>query len=267
MTDKLKIAVIGSGAGLLQLVIAGGLEVVLRKSDLGRQTEPVAAGLATVDHYEDFLAAIEHPRLFLLDMAPGPEIDALIDEAYVFMEPGDVVIDPSGSYWCDTLRRFRRMRHRSLFYVDIALIRPPGPTVTLLSGDRRGVELALPVAERLGAPAAAVIAGEAGAAHFALMVRDTLQAALAHAASEARQLLEAYPNEMDADAVGAALSLEESEPGPRAAWALDDAVRLQAVVPMMAQAVMLELGAALDEHRQAPIPPRLGPFVHPDDIL
>ena len=43
------------------------------------------------------------------------------------MEPGDVVIDVTPSYWGDTLRRFRRMRHRSLFYVDVALIRQTPP--------------------------------------------------------------------------------------------------------------------------------------------
>ena len=52
-----------------------------------------------------------------------------------------------------------------------------------------------------------------------------------------------------------------------AAWLLDDAVRLHAVIPLLAQGVMLELGAALDDHRAVEVPPRVGGFVHPDEIL
>ena len=58
----------------------------------------------------------------MLDLPPGGAIDRVIDAAYVVMEPGDVVVDTSASYWGDTLRRYRRMRHRSCIYVDVALI-------------------------------------------------------------------------------------------------------------------------------------------------
>ena len=52
-----------------------------------------------------------------------------------------------------------------------------------------------------------------------------------------------------------------------AAWLLDDAIRLEAAVPLLAQSIMLELGAALDDYRSAEADPRVGGFVHPDDIL
>ena len=52
----------------------------------------------------------------------------------------------------------------------------------------------------------------------------------------------------------------------RAGWLLDDAVRLEAAVPLTAQALMLTVGEALEAHRSTPPPPR-GAFVHPDDIL
>ena len=38
------------------------------------------------------------------------------------------------------------------------------------------------------------------------------------------------------------------------AWLLDDAVRLHAVIPLLAQGVMLEIGAALDDHRTVDVP-------------
>ena len=63
-------------------------------------------GVTRVERYDAFFGLLEHPRLFLLDLPLGRAIDRAIDAAYVFMEPGDVVLDPSGSYWGDTLRRY-----------------------------------------------------------------------------------------------------------------------------------------------------------------
>jgi hypothetical protein len=112
-----------------------------------------------------------------------------------------------------------------------------------------------------------VRAGGAGAAHFAVMVREAVATSMAHALSEARQLLEAYPNRPEPAAILEQLWPEPTPEAPRAAWLLDDAVRLEAAVPLLAQAIMLDLGAALDEHRSAGPMPRVGGFVHPDEVL
>lgn len=253
--------IIGSAGRLAVRARDAGLEPVAHAADAAARDRLEAQGIAHVGAYADFFEALEHPRVYLVDMAPGPEIDRLIDEAYVVMEPGDVVVDPAAGWWCDTLRRFRRMRHRSLYYVDAA----EAGAVMLASGDRKGVELALPVLQRLAGRA--VACGEAGAAHYARMVLDGLTAVRAQAESEAHQLLEAFPAGLDAASVARALGLGETEAGWRAAWLPEDALRLEAAVPLTAQAVMLELAAALEEHRSAPPAPRLGPFVRHEDIL
>jgi hypothetical protein len=249
--------IIGRADRLAPRLAAAGLELVTA----GAGTSP----------YQAVADRLDHPRLFLLDLEPGPEVDRLVDEAYTAMEPGDLVVDLTGSYWGDTLRRYRRMRHRSLFYLDAAAIDGPGTgPVLLVAGDARGVDLARPFLERLAAGAAARLlhAGEAGAAHYALMVHDAWRTALAHAASEVHQALEAFPNGTASPELPGALTgaLGDGH-GPRAAWLLDDAVRLEAATPLLAQAVMLEVATALDEFRASPPPARVGPFVHPDEIL
>ena len=203
----------------------------------------------------------------MLDLPPGSAIDRLIDAAYVMMEPGDVVIDTSASYWGDTLRRYRRMRHRSLFYVDVALLDDSLPGDLLVSGDHNGVALTLPLLERLTPQGRLVQAGSAGAAHFARTVRAGLATAVAHALSEARQLLEAYPASLDASAITERFWPAMPAATPDAAWLLDDAIRLHAAIPLLAQGVMLEMGAALDMQQALEVPPRVGAFVHPDEIL
>ena len=85
--------------------------------------------------------------------------------------------------------------------------------------------------------------------------------------SEGQQLLEAYPNEPEATAAAAQLWPTAPPPEPGAAWILEDAIHLQAAIPLLAHGIMLELGTALDEHRPTDTAPRTGGFVHPDDIL
>jgi hypothetical protein len=97
------------------------------------------------------------------------------------------------------------------------------------------------------------------------MVGDGVAAAVGHAHSEARQLLEAYPGSLDSRAVLPHLAPPPAG-GGRAGWILDDALQLQASVPAMAQAVMLRLAEDLEAQELSAPPQRLGPFVRPDDL-
>jgi 6-phosphogluconate dehydrogenase len=257
----LRIGVIGHDGALAAAALAAGLEVVAV-----RGAGAPADSLLVPDH-AGFREAIEDPRIFLLDLAPGAEIDAVIDDVYVHMEPGDLVIDPSGSYWGDTLRRWRRMRHRSLYYVDAAILPTGNGRRILFAGEPRGCAIARPALELLAAGGPVVEAGEPGAAHFALMVEEAYHATVARARSEAQQLLEAFPSPLRVHTLLAALPGGEVAEAPRAAWLLEDAVQLQAATPLLAQAVMEEIAEGLEDQRPPRQLPRLGPFVHPDELL
>lgn len=261
----MQVALIGTVATWLERVRASGIVAVVRRSELAAGAEP-GDDLLLVEDGMGFLEAMEHPRRYLL-AGPSETLDAVIDAASRTMEPGDVVIDLSASWWCDTLHRFRRMRHRSLYHVDAAELAGTSGRVLLAAGDRHGVELALPVLEALARPGRALACGEAGAAHWAAEVAAGLASARAQAESEARALLEAFPNGLAAGPVAEALGLGRTAADPRALWLPEDALRLQAPAPLLAQAAMLELGQALDEERQHPPPPRLGPFQLPEEIL
>jgi 6-phosphogluconate dehydrogenase len=261
----LDIAVIGAATGLASMARAAGLAVVARPLDAAEAASLAASGVATVAECAELFARLEPPRLHLLDLAPGPAVDAVIDAAYVTMEPGDVVLDASCGYWGDTLRRWRRMRHRALYFLDLAPWPAAAGRTLVVAGDAKGIRLARPALEKLAAGGRVIAAGDAGAAHFAAMVRDAFLTTLAHARSEARQLLEAFPGVAHDAALLEALA-PEAMPGPRAGWLLDDALRLEAAVPLMAQAVMLEMAESLDEQREPVSLPRLGPFVRAEDL-
>jgi 6-phosphogluconate dehydrogenase (decarboxylating) len=136
----LRVGLFGNHTGLAQRLTAAGVGVVVIGGD---DASLSGLGICCIDRLDGFFDALEHPRCFVLDLPVGGEVDRVIDEAYVVMEPGDVVLDMTPSYWGDTLRRFRRMRHRSIYYVDGALI--GGGTIALVAGDERGVAHSVPV--------------------------------------------------------------------------------------------------------------------------
>jgi 6-phosphogluconate dehydrogenase len=254
--------IIGRGSRLAPLLQEAGLDYVLH---LDASTGEVPG--VVVNSYAGFVEALEHPRLFLLDLDPGPAVDKLIDTAYTVMEPGDLVVDLTGSYWGDTLRRYRRMRHRSLFYLDAAFIPGPRGSRLLLAGDERALALSAPLLSRLAGEGGLIVAGGAGAAHYGLMLHEAWRTALNQAASEVHQAIEAFPNGARSEILEIITQPAASGPSDRAAWLLDDAVRLEAATPLLAQAVMLEIATALEELRTIPPPQRVGPFVHPDELL
>lgn len=258
----LKVGVLGAANGLVLAVRDVGLCPIAYVTDDAERSGLASRDVALVDAPAEFFALLEHPRIHLLDLKPGPAIDGLIDSAYVTMEPGDVVVDVSRSYWGDTVRRWRRMRHRAIYYVDAAL--PEGGRADLLvAGDPRAIEIARPVLTRLARGAAVLRVGTAGAAHFALQLEEALGTAMSHARSELQQLAEAWPGE-----VNTPLLLQTVAPrvGSCAAWVLDDAMHMEAAVPLLAQAVMLEQARRLDEQETSDLPPRVRGFVRHEDL-
>lgn len=258
----MRVGVIGGGGGIAATLRAAGIDVV--GCAAGGRT--VDAGITAIGGYAAFLEALDHPRLYVLDLPAGPGIDAVIDAAYQTMEPGDVVIDATPSYWGDTLRRYRRMRHRSLFYQDVSWIDGPDGATLVVSGDAKGLPLSAdPLAAWAGPGRLRAVPG-AGFAHYLAMVENAAALARNALASEVTQLIEAYPGEVEAADKAAFCPPHARRGVGPAGWLLEDVVRLETAVPLVAQALMQALSEALDAHASTPPPPR-GPFVHPDDIL
>lgn len=258
----MQVGVIGGGGGVATSLQAAGLEVV-GCAACGHLVED---GIPAVSHYGDFLEALDYPRRYVIDLPPGASIDSTIDEAYQTMEPGDVVIDPTLSYWGDTLRRYRRMRHRSIFYQDVARIAAPEGPILVVAGDANGLKLSRDVLETWAQPGSLKMVGGAGFAHYLAMVEAASELARSALASEVAQLVEAYPGDVTAEAKRRFCPPHEIHGVGRAGWLLDDAVRLEAAIPLLAQAVMQGLSEALEAHASMPPPPR-GAFIHPDEIL
>lgn len=211
-----------SGRELARRAAAAGLDVV------GLRAPALEAVEAAAD-CPALAARLAHPRVVVLALSPGAPVDEAIEALYVHLEPGDIVVDASASYWGDSIRRYRRMRHRSLFYVDLALL--PGTGQVLVAGDERGIGRLQPALGPLALPAGLVHAGPSGAAHFARLVRIGLEAAALELARETDALLDSFP------------AAATTEPDPIVAppeellWLLEDIEALAVEAPLLREAL------------------------------
>ncbi len=260
----MKLAVIGCHEDWALRAREAGLEVFALAAGGCEPTRLDRAGVQRLESWAALREALEPPRIHLLDLPPGATFDRVLDEGSQQMEPGDLLLDPGRSWWCDTLHRWRRLRHRALYYLDLARLRGRGGARMLVGGEEDGITLALPLLRVLCGGEVAV-AGGPGAAHYLAMLGDAVATAVREAHSEAVQLAEAWPGRLDLELVRALWDYGEGGEG-REAWVLDDALRLEAAVPLLAQAVMLRLAERLDEHRSEPPPVRRGSFVTPEQL-
>jgi 6-phosphogluconate dehydrogenase (decarboxylating) len=261
----LAVGLVGDAHGIGAALLRAGT-TMLARSDLPGEPLP-ARGATLIQGERSFFEQLEFPRRIVLDLLPGAQIDEVLEAVYPWLEPGDVVLDFSGSYWVDTLRRFRRMRHRSIYHVDLALVGQTGARHVLVAGDAEGVELALPVAGQLVPARRVVRAGHAGTAHYARALGDAVASVATQLRGELRQMLEALPLEQDVGGVLGALLPARAASDGRAPWVLDDAVRLEAATPLLAQAIMLDRAEQLEQHVTPVSLTRVGPYQDPEEIL
>ena len=256
---------VGNAHGIGAMLVQAGLDLVARTDLPGEPAVP--SGARTVFGDRAFFETLSFPRRIVLDLAPGSVVDDVLDAIYPWLEPGDVVLDFSGSYWVDTLRRFRRMRHRAIYHVDAAWIGRGPIERYLVAGDAEGVDLAWPVLKVLADEGRLVRTGHAGTAHFAQGLGDAVAAVAGQLRGELRQMLEALPLPQHVTPVLDALVPWRPPAEGRAAWVLDDAVRLEAATPLLAAAVMLERAEQLEQHETPKALPRVGSYQDPDEIL
>ena len=224
-------------------------------------------GVDLIDDLQSVWEILEPPRFYMIDCASGEPVDQLVDQSYVFMEPGDCVLDTTVSYWSDTLRRYRRMRHRALYYIDLAMAGPmPGGTL-LAGGEPRGIDLAADVLAQLAKPGDLLKTGYASSAHFAVTVLDAVANARDQALGEAQQMLEAFPLEISSDELAGLGRSADHQAQHRQHWLAEDAAHLQAPTPMLISAAMAQIAEALDNHEAYTPLPKVGPFVDPEKIL
>ena len=314
---KAQLGIIGLGrigANLARL----GLRRKIRMAGYTRGQVPrIGRGFTAARDLRALCDRLERPRRLIVYVPAGPAVDALIDSLAKILEPGDVIADGGNSYWGDSIRRQQRLRALGIDFVDVGTSGGvPGASAGacfMVGGERSAVAKIAPLLKRLAVKGGFVHAGGPGAGHFAKLVHNGIEFGMLQAIGEGMALLRRHRGVRVVETLacwqhgsvirswlidlmhGQYVKTRDFESIPdlvedtgEVNWLVDDALRLEVPVPVIAQSVMALLGSRLRDddaaravammrnafggHRYGRSPAiarerqtsRIGPFVPPE---
>ena len=146
---------------------------------------------------EDFVAAIQKPRVVLIMVKAGEPTDAVIDDLVPLLEDGDIVVDCGNAHFTDTIRREQALQEHGLHFVGTGVSGGEegalnGPSI-MVGGSDEAYERLGPIMESIaaqvdGEPCCAHV-GTGGAGHFVKMVHNGIEYADMQLIAESYDLL------------------------------------------------------------------------------
>lgn len=153
--------------------------------------------IVPTESLEEFVAAIERPRVVLVMVKAGAPTDAVIDDLVPLLEEGDIVVDCGNAHYTDTVRRTEALTGHGLHFVGAGVSGGEvgaleGPSIMVGGSDeayeRLGPILESVAAEVDGEPCCAHV-GEGAAGHFVKMVHNGIEYADMQLIAESYDLL------------------------------------------------------------------------------
>ena len=244
----------------------------------GPDAELVRCGVVAIERLADLRTALTAPRRVLLYVPAGVAVDELLDELCGVLEPGDVIADGGNAYWGDSIRRHRRMRQCGLGFVDVGtsggVSGARAGACFMVGGEESDVASMAPILTALAVEGGYLHVGAAGSGHFTKLVHNGIEFGMLQAIGEGVDLLAHYPEPLPIAEVlrnwrhgsvirGWLVDLMEQAlrgaPGLQSVdshvedtgevnWLIDDALRMEVSIPVIAQAVMQLLASRDSDH-------------------
>ena len=269
----------GRGVGVIGLGRQGG-DIALRLAAHGHTVigyDPipasadalVRAGGRHVDSLARLCEQLPTPRVILARL-PSDAVDDLLAALLHLVDPGDVIVDASDSYYGDTQLRAEPLAENGVHLVDVgvsggAWSRTEGYSL-LVGGAREAIDVLVPLLDSLSAEGGRGWArvGGVGAGHYARMVQEGVQYGMAQAIAEGVALLQCKTDlqldpsavvevwcngstlrsrllELTAHGLAANPQLEALTPyledSAEARWAVAEAIALECPAPVMTAAL------------------------------
>ncbi len=278
--EKKEFGVVGlgrMGGNLAIQAMEKGMRVVgFVRRNIG--DELLKTPLVSVRSFSDLKKELHPPRCIFLYVPAGPVVDSLLDELSSILDKGDLLIDGGNSYWGDSIRRHRRMMEKGIRFIDLGtsggIEGARHGACFMAGGDRDAVALIEPVLMDLAVPGGYVHAGPPGAGHFTKLVHNGIEFGMLQAIGEGMELLEHFRDKLDVaeilrayrhgsvirswliDLMEKAYREEDGlEKVPayvddtgEVNWLVEDAMRMEVPVPVIAQSIM-QLIASRDDKK------------------
>ena len=161
--------------------------------------EERAGGKRIVPAYtlEEFVAALSRPRKILLMVKAGAPTDAVLEQLFPLLEPGDIVMDGGNAHYADTERRLSEAEGRGLRYLGVGISGGEygalhGPSI-MAGGHQEAYREVEPVFQKIAAqgpegPCCAYF-GPGSAGHYVKMVHNGIEYAIMETIAEGYDLM------------------------------------------------------------------------------
>lgn len=277
--SKLEFGIIGLGrigGGLATQATRRGLRVI-GHDKAAPDPALLDAGVEFIADVADFAPRLTSPRVIFLYVPAGRIVDSVLNELVPILSPGDIVVDGGNSYWGDSIRRHVRLRDdHGIAFVDCGTsggARGAENGACFMAGGTAEAFRAIePLLDALSVQGGYVHCGTPGSGHFVKLVHNGIEFGMLQAIGEGMQMLESYRADLPiADILGnwtrgsviRSWLIELMEEQYRACggtedipahiedtgevnWLIDDAMRMEVPIPVIALSVM-QLIASRDQ--------------------
>jgi 6-phosphogluconate dehydrogenase len=191
----------GMGSEIVRNLLSKGEVPAVYNRTRSKTDAMVQEGALGTYSLEEFVNALERPRIIWLMLTAGKPVDEAIFGGGAFgeglaahLEPGDLIIDGGNSYFRDSIRRHRQLKERGIRFLDCGTSgglegARTGPCL-MIGGDEEDFKLAEPLFQLLTRDAGGYAhVGPAGAGHFVKMVHNAIEYAILEAIGEGFELL------------------------------------------------------------------------------
>ncbi len=132
---------------------------------------------------EDFVAALDSPRVVLLMVKAGRPVDAVIKQLLPLLSPGDIIVDGGNSHYPDTERRYHDLKAKGIRFLGMGISGGEegarhGPSL-MPGGDPEAWPVVREMFQAIAAKAdgepCCQWVGEGGAGHYVKMVHNGIE--------------------------------------------------------------------------------------------
>lgn len=221
-----------------------------------------------VNNIEELIDQLPKPRIVLLLVPAGQLVDHFIESVTPLLTKGDVLADCGNSYWGDFIRRAEKINDIGVYFIDCGTSggwegARHGASF-MIGGNEVGVKIIEPILKDLAVKGGYVYAGPSGSGHFVKLVHNGIEFGMLQAIGEGMDLLSKYHKKLDLTAIlkcwenGSVIrswlielmrkQLEEQKGFERIPsyvedtgevnWLVNDAMRMEVSIPVIAQSVM-----------------------------
>jgi len=193
----MKLAMIGLGKMGLNLtfnLLDHQHEVVVYDVNEELVREAVNKGAEGSISIKELIEKLPKPRI-VWSMVPAGEItEQVINEAYTYLEAGDILIDGGNSNFKETLRRGKMLEEKGIYFFDCGtsggMEGARHGACTMIGGDKEVFKTIEPIFKDISVENGYLYTGELGSGHFLKMVHNGIEYGMMQAIAEGFEILD-----------------------------------------------------------------------------